>query len=100
MMTETKEKAFDVLESLYAKQVIAETEYIALKSAILEGPPFGDREMRYTVFLIDMDFTNIEDPRTGLIRFDNIDSTEIEVLMRLAMNQDFDFVIRRYEDEE
>lgn len=96
-MTETMQTALDILDKLLAVQRIANDEYTALAAALQEGPPLGGGGMRYTVFLIDGSFTDGADIGTDLLRFEEVDALELGTLLRIAMRQDFDLVVRGQE---
>ena len=50
--------------------------------------------MSYTMFVLDGDFRDWDDPETGFLRFDNLDRTEMFFLATLAFQQGFQVVIQ------
>lgn len=85
------QNAIEILEALSAKQHITNEEYVALAAAIQAGPPLGDSAGRYTVFLIEGAFSEEDAP---FLRFDDMDYLELGAVLRIAMRQDFDVVVR------
>ena len=62
-----------------------------------EGAPWGDSGMLYDVFLVDGPFGDEDAP---LVRLNEVDCLELGTLLRIAMRQDFDMVVRRGEESE
>ena len=92
MMTEAKQRAHDVLDVLYTERRVTDEEYGALDAGLQEKAPLGDGGITCTVFLVDGPFGDEEMP---YLRFDSVDREELGTLLRLAMRQDFDMVVRR-----
>ena len=93
--TDIKKNALDILNALYGEQRITKDEYSTVAMGIQVGPPFGDNNMRYTVFLVDGDFVDADTCLISDIKIEGADCIELGALLRIAMRQDFDMVIRR-----
>lgn len=91
IMTEQKQKALELLDVLYMESDISTEHYEMLKGAVLEGPPLGGYDMRYTVFLIDGAFA---DEDADFLRVGGVDCAELGTLLQIAMRNDHDIVIR------
>lgn len=96
-MTDVKKKALDVLDDLFSEGSVTDDEYSALSAGLQEGEPWGDSDALYEVFLVDGPFGNEEAP---LVRLNEVDCLELGTLLRIAMRQDFDMVVRRGETDE
>lgn len=96
-MTEVKKKALDVLDNLLSEGGITDEDYSALSAGLQEGAPWGDSGMLYDVFLVDGPFGDEDAP---LVRLNEVDCLELGTLLRIAMRQDFDMVVRRGEESE
>ncbi len=94
----TAKKVLDMLDGLYAENRLTCEEYKALFNAIERGPLLVGAQENYTVFLIDGAFGDVDDPSIDYIRIDDVDWRELGVLLRVAMRQDFDMVVRACEE--
>lgn len=54
--------------------------------------------MKYTVFIIDGSFVDIEDVRIDCVRFDSVGEEDMQTLMRLGVASGYDVVVREYEE--
>ena len=83
--------AFNTLGELYNDKRITAEEFATLTAGLSGGPPVGDKDREYTVFLVDGYFGDKDAP---LLSFDEVDHVDLGQLFRLAMRQDYDMVIR------
>lgn len=52
---------------------------------------------QYTAYLIEGSFADLDEPGVGFVRLDAVRFDELMCLMALALRNDYDMVIRRYE---